>query len=353
VVAKLRNPDAVAVPASRPLANWDGCSLLTTALGDLDPKKVKLDHRGHSQFDSCSADERTGQDSSTPLGSVEITYDSDPLSGPNRKPQQVGDKTANVTDGSLCGVDWGLGPSGSPDKLTGTTVVSVTLPGCDKAKALAVKVQKALAGPAPSDGKPQRPLLYGAGESDNTGVGPCLDFSISDGTCAPYQPFALPASFNDWFPVTDNQPAIGCAIASDAVKEVFGDAFHAVIWGQHCFFVEPTHALTITIDVATVYAPVRYGSDPTLYADIRTTTVSGKQAKSFTDNLKTTRPGGLTYDEYSVYVSPHNDINQPGMIAGLIKAARVRGSAQDAKPDISRLKDLDQVMAKIIAKYVK
>jgi len=352
VVAKLGNPDAVAVPASRPLANWDGCSLLTKALGDLDPKKVKLDHRGHSQFDSCSADEQTGQDSSTPLGSVEMKYDSDPLSGANRKPQQVGDKTADVSDGSLCGVYWGLGASGSPDPLRGTTVVAVTLPGCDAAKALAVKIQKVLAGPAPSGAKPQRPLLYGAGDPDNDGVGGCLDFSVSDGACVPYQPFALPASFNDWFPAANSQPAIGCAIASDAVQEVFGDAYHAVVWGQHCFFVEPTHAFTITIDAATVYAPVRYGSDPSLYSNIQTVTVSGKQAKSFTDTPKSVKPGGPAYDEYNVYVSPHNDINQPGMIAGIAKATPVRGSAQDAQPDISRLKDLDQVMAKIIAKYV-
>ncbi|QUQ67694.1 DUF3558 family protein [Kutzneria sp. CA-103260] len=354
VVAKLGNPDAVTVAASRPLANWDGCSLLTKALGDLDPKKVKLDHGDAlAPLDGCSAKREDSKDSSTDLGRVDLKYDSDPLTGANRKPQQVGDKTANVYDGgNFCDVSWGLGPSGSPEKLSNTTVVSVQLKDCDSAKALAVKIQQALAGPAPSGGKPQRPLLYRPNEPDNDGVGGCLDFSVHDGNCVPYQPFALPASFNDWFRASDAQPSIGCAIATDAVKEVFGDSYHAVVWGQHCFFVEPTHALTITIDVATVYSPVRYGSDPSLYSNIQTTTVSGKQAKTFNDTVKTAKPGEPAYDEYSVYVSPHNDINQPGMIAGIIKATPARGSSQDAKPDVSRLKDLDQVMTKIIAKYV-
>ena len=354
VVAKLGNPDAVTVPASRPLATWDGCSLLTKALGSLDGKKIKLDlPSAASPYDSCSVDQEDGKDSTTRLGSVELKYDSDPLSGANRTPQQVGDKTANVYDGgSLCGVSWGLGASGSPDSLRGTAVVDVTVKGCDAAKALAVKIQQVLAGPAPAGARPQRPLLYGSTEPDTDAVGACLDFSVNDGNCVPYQPFTLPASFADWFPATDSQPSIGCALAVDAVKEVFGDAFKPVVWGQHCFFVEPTHSLTITIDVATVYTPARYGADPSLYSNQQTVTVSGKQAKAFTDTRPGAKPGEPAYDEYDVYVSPHNDISQPGMIAGLAKADKARGGPESTKPDISRLHNLDQVMTKIIAKYV-
>ncbi|MFI9382253.1 DUF3558 family protein [Kutzneria sp. NPDC052558] len=356
VIGKLGNPDAVTVPASRPLANWDGCSLLTRALGDLDPKKVKLEHSDSlAPLDGCLARPADSKDVSDKVGQVDLKYGSDPLSGANRKPEPVGDKTANVFDGgNFCDVSWGLGPSGSPEKLNDTTVVDVKMKDCDSAKALAVKIQKVLAGPAPSGDKPQRPLLYGPDDPDSVGVGACLDFSVHDGNCVPYRPFTLPASFADWFPETDTQPSIGCAIAVDAVKAVFGDTFAPVVWGQHCFFVEPTHALTITIDVATVYAPARYGSDPSLYSNIRTTTVSGKQAKTFTDTVRGAKPGEPAYGEYDVYVSPSDNINQPGMIAGLIKADRPRGSGSsgDVKPDISRLKDLDQVMAKIIAKYV-
>ena len=355
VVAKLGNPDAVTVPASRPLAAWEGCSLLTTALGNLDGKKIKLDRTEvTSPFDSCSVAEQTGQDSTTPLGELSLKYDSDPLSGANRKPQPVGDKTANVYDmGDNCDVSWGLGPSGSPDSLYGTAVVDVTLKGCDAAKALALKVQQVLAAPQPAAGKPQRPLLYGPNDPDTDVVGACLDFSQHDGNCVPYQPFTLPAKFADWFPATDHQPSIGCAIAADAVKEVFGDAYKPVVWGEHCFFVEPTHSLSITIDVATTYTPVRYGADPSLYSNIKTTTVSGKQAKSFTDTVHGAKPGEPPYDEYDVYVSPHNNINQPGMIAGIAKADKPRGSSEDTKPDIGKLQNLDQVMAKIIATYVK
>ena len=125
-----------------------------------------------------------------------------------------------------------------------------------------------------------------------------------------------------------------------------------MVWGQHCFFVEPTHSLTITIDVATVYTPARYGADPSLYSNQQTVTVSGKQAKAFTDTRPGAKPGEPAYDEYDVYVSPHNDISQPGMIAGLAKADKARGGPESTKPDISRLHNLDQVMTKIIAKYV-
>jgi hypothetical protein len=355
VIGKLGNPDAVAMPASRPLGNWDGCSLLTTALPDLDAKKVKLDmDSARSPYDSCSASQDDGKGTSTSLGQVEVKYDSDPLAGANRTPRQVGDKTANVSDMSTnCYVEWGLGPSGSPDKLYGTVVIEVKLKGCDAATALAVKIQKALAGAAPNNDKPQRPLLYKPDEPDTAAVGACIDFSQNDGYCAPYQPFKLPASFAEWFPSTDAQPAIGCAIAVDAVKEVFGDAFKPVVWGQHCFFVEPTHALTITIDVATQYAPAKYGARPDLYSNVQTMTVSGKQAKAFTNTIHTTKPGHPAYDEYDVYVSPRNDINQPGMIAGLAQASTPRGSNQDAVADVSKLHELDKVMAKIIAQYVK
>ncbi|GAA3437419.1 DUF3558 family protein [Kutzneria kofuensis] len=354
VIGKLGNPDSVTVPASRPLANWDGCSLLTAALPDLDPKKVRLEmDSARSPYDSCSASQDDGKGTSTSLGQVEVKYDSDPLSGANRTPRQVGDKTANVSDMSTsCYVEWGLGPSGSPDKLYDTVTVEVKLKGCDAATALAVKIQKALAGPAPTGGKPQRPLVYRPDEPDTDAVGACLDFAMDDGNCAPYQPFTLPASFAQWFPSTDDQPAIGCALAVDAVKEVFGDAFKPVVWGQHCFFVEPTHALTITIDVSTQYAPAKYGANPQLFSNVQTVAVSGKQAKAFTNTIHTSKPGHPAYDEYDVYVSPHNNIEQPGMIAGLAQARTPRGSNQDAVADVSKLHDLDKVMAKIIAKYV-
>jgi hypothetical protein len=355
VIAKLGNPDAATMPASRPLGNWDGCSLLTAALPDLDPKKTTLDfYSAQSPYDSCSARQDDGNGKSSDLGDLEIKYDSDPLSGANRTPKQVGDKTANVSDMSTsCYVEWGLGPSGSADKLYDTVVVEVKLKGCDKATALAVKVQKALAGQAPGNAKPQRPLLYKPDEPDTAAVGACIDFSQNDGNCAPYQPFTLPASFDAWFPSTDSQPAIGCALAVDAVREVFGDAYKPVVWGQHCFFVEPTHAMTITIDLATVYAPAKYGAREDLYSNVQTVTVSGKQAKSFTNTVHSGKPGEAPYNEYDIYVSPHNDINQPGMIAGLIQASPPRGSNEDAVADVSKLHDLDKVMAKIIADHVK
>jgi hypothetical protein len=347
VVSKLGNPDAVTVPASRLLADWDGCSLLAKAVGQL-PDKAKLElGNGKSRFDSC----QVSQEGSFDQPAVQLEYGTDPLSGRGVKAQQVGDKTADV-DGSLssCYVRWAVGPSGS-DAAHNTVVAQVSLKDCGAATALAVKVQQALAGAAPSSDHPQRPLLYGANDPDSTAVGACADFHEQDG-CVPYQPFTLPSSFQDWFPATEDSPAIGCAIAVDAVKAVYGDAFKPVVWGQHCVFVEPTHAVVIIIDVSTSNIPARYGVQNDIYANQATNPVAGKQAKEFTDIVKGAKPGEPTYGEYDVYVSPYNDITKLGMIAGQAHAYPARGTTQDAKPDVSRLHDLDQVMTKIIAKYV-
>ncbi|MFC0432342.1 hypothetical protein [Kutzneria buriramensis] len=348
VVSKLGNPGAVTLPASRPLANWDGCSLLAKAVGQL-PDKAKLElGTGKSKFDSCLVNQEGTSDNAA----VQLEYGTDPLAGHGVKPQQVGDKTADVDgSGSSCYVRWAVGPSGS-DSDHNTVVAQVSLKDCDAATALAAKVQKALAGPSPSSENPQRPLLYGANDPDSAEVGACLDFHDADSTCVPYQPFTLPSSFQDWFPAAEDSPAIGCAVAVDAVKAVYGDSFKPVVWGQHCIFVEPTHSMMIIIDVSTANTPARYGVQTDLYGDQTTNPVSGKQAKEFTGTVANARPGEPAYDEYDVYVSPYNDITRPGMIAGQAHAYPARGAAQDAKPDISKLHDLDQVMTKIIAKYV-
>ncbi|QUQ67693.1 hypothetical protein [Kutzneria sp. CA-103260] len=348
VVAKLGNPDAVAVPASRPLAGWDGCSLLDKALGGLDPKAKVQQDVVETPFDTCSVVDATPR---TPKATLDMQYTSDPLSGLNRTPRQVGDKTANVDDlGSTCDVAWAVGPSGS-DQSHNTAVVSVRLKGCDAATALAVKVQQALAGPTPSNDKPQRPLVYGANDPDTEAVGACVDFQSHDGSCRPYQPITLPRSFSQWFAAANTQTSIACAISVDAVHQVYGDAFKPVLSGDFCYYVEPTHALLLSFDVSTVYKPGDYGNRPDLYANVRTTTVSGKQAKTFTDSIKGAKPGQPTYHEYDVYVSPFNDLTRNGMIAAEAQATIPRGGGFGDPLDVSRLHDLDQVMAKIIAKY--
>ena len=344
VAAKLGNPDAVAVPASRPLAGWDGCSLLEKAVGGFDVKaKVRQDLLD-SPFDTCGVEPPTGSRTAT----VDLEYTTDPLSGLNRTPRQVGDKTAEIDDqGSTCFVSWSVGPS----PANNAAVVSVRMKGCDDAMALAVKVQQVLAGPAPS-GQPQRPLLYGANDPDTDAAGACVDYFADNGVCVPYQPFTLPASFNDWFPTTDHQPSISCAIAADAVRQVYGDTFKPVVVGDFCVFVEPTHALTLSFDATTAFPPANYGTRPDLYADQQTVTVSGKQAKTFTDIDSGAKPGQPRYRSYEVYVSPYNDLGRNGLIAGEAEASVPRGGDVSDPVDVSKLHNLDQVMTKIIANHV-
>ncbi|MFC0432343.1 hypothetical protein [Kutzneria buriramensis] len=345
-IAKLGNPDAVAVPASRPFANWDGCTLLEKALGGFDAK-TKLRHDlVDSRFDTCGVGESPAQD-----GTIDITYATDPLSGNIPTRRQVGDKTAAIsTGGGACTVLWGAGPSGS-DQEHDTVEIDVRGRTCDAAVALAVKAQQVLAGPPPSNDKPQRPLLYGTNDPDSAAAGACVDFQHGDVDCEPYQPITLPSSFADWFAGSD-QKSISCAISVDAVREVYGDAFKPVLQGDFCYYVEPTHAVLLRIDVSKQFRPGDYGNRPDLYANVQTTTVSGKQAKTFTDSFKAAKPAAPTYHEYDVYVSPFNDLAKDGMITGQAEATVPRGGDVTKPMDVSRLHDLDRVMAKIIAKYV-
>jgi hypothetical protein len=215
-----------------------------------------------------------------------------------------------------------------------------------------VKVQQALAGPAPSNEKPQRPLLYGANDPDSTAVGACVEFQHGDNTCAPYQPITLPKSLSQWLAAGNTQPSVACAISVDAVRQVYGDTFKPVLSGDFCYYVEPTHVLLLSFDVSAVYKPGDYGNRPDLYANVQTTTVSGKQAKTFTDSVKGAKPGQPAYHEYDVYVSPFNDLTRSGMVAASAEATVPRGGEVGGPYDVSRLHDLDQAMAKVIASYV-
>jgi hypothetical protein len=104
----------------------------------------------------------------------------------------------------------------------------------------------------------------------------------------------------------------------------------------------------LSFDAATMLRPGDYGNRPDLYGNVKTTTVSGKQAKTFTDITA----GQPNYQEYDVYVSPFNDLDKNGMITADAKAFVPRGGQFGGPGDVSRRHDLDQVMAKIIASYL-
>lgn len=349
VASKLADPDKLTVdPTTRPLSGWDGCALLESALGqDLGSFDARRSS-GTSALDGCSASPKTDKASSPPFTfTVEIKYNDDPLRN-SQQNRTVGDKQASVSPNSgLCSLTWNQGPSGVADKLYNSAVVKVYgPPDCDKTTDLATKIVQKLGAAPPKPVAPQRPLLYTADQPDNDAPGACADF-VSSGSnqgCNPYQPVNVPSPPDQILAAGAQDPAIGCALAADAVREVYGTSLQPVTWASHCFFVEPTHALTLMIDVDNRYAPNEYGNEPSLYANRQTVSVAGKQAVSFTV------ANGTHYD---IYVSPTNKIDSPGMVSAEAQVTRPRGTNDDVQPDTSKLKPLDDVMAKIVSKYFK
>lgn len=341
---KLKNPDALKLSAPRPMANWDSCSLLAQALGD---KASTYTLNPASGLDKCGASAKpvNGKiDFKAPKPSLEIGYDSDPMKGALH-PTQAGGKPADQSgSAALCRLSVDNGPSGAPDELYAHVVLKVSYGTCDQTSQLATGLVTAMNGQPPSLGEPQSQLLYAAGEPDDPEPGACLDFVGQPGVvCNPYVPTSIPGSTADLLAKADANRNVACAMAKDPMQAAFPD-LKPVTWGAHCFFVGPAHTLEIYFDVSAANHPADYGKDPSLYQDRKTSTVSGHPAVSF-------RASG----EYYVYVSPGQDLNQNGIVAGIVKVFPPRGSGDATRKmtvDQATTTAVDQVMAKIVAAYV-
>ncbi|MGH3914995.1 MAG: hypothetical protein ACRDTC_16550, partial [Pseudonocardiaceae bacterium] len=187
---KLANPDSLrADRAVRPLSQWDGCSLLATALGDrTEQYTLELDD-GVPGLDGCDASR--GED---PELSLTMSYGWDPAryAGANRK--QLGGRTVAVAEPELAGpgrpyclVSWSNGPASAIRALS-DQVIEVRAPDCPQAEQLAAAVISGHDTAPPTAAVPQ-PLLYRPDEPDTAATGPCIDDFDGDkpGRCTPYR----------------------------------------------------------------------------------------------------------------------------------------------------------------------
>lgn len=182
---KLANPHSLqADPLILPLSQWDGCSLLATALGDRAGQyTLKLDE-GVPGLDGCEASR--GNDRELSL-KISYTWDPAQYAGPNGK--QIGGRTVDVAEPNEfgCQARWTNGPA-TAIKVFSDQVIEVQAPDCPQAEQLTAAVMSIPSTAAPT-AEIQRPLLYRPDEPDTAATGPCIDDVDGDkpGRCTPYR----------------------------------------------------------------------------------------------------------------------------------------------------------------------
>jgi hypothetical protein len=334
------NPDAMAVdPTARPLAGWDGCTLYAAAGGQTTDTAVGS--IGTSALDSCASTDRKHAKSR-----LAIEYDQDPLAQhPDAVRQIQGHQVAVDNLSADCQLSWSQGPSGVPERLYNQTVLTLHDDTCDDAAATAEKMLAALAGSPPPASALQRPLVYRVGEPDDAAPGACVDYSNggSAAGCEPYNGVPAAIARGDLAGAGAANPAVNCAIAQDAVKQVLGPDMEAVLWGEHCFFVEKDkHTREVIVDMSDANAPDDYGRDPSLYQQRHQESFAGVPGVAF-------GAGPSEYDVYLTTAGPGGDTSQPGYIGIQTQVFAPRGSQPTAPADTSQLLSWTTRIATIIA----
>ncbi|WP_020669035.1 hypothetical protein [Amycolatopsis nigrescens] len=350
-VAKLQNPDALTVDnTKRPFSAWDGCFFMAQLLGPEAEKHTYEPEGTKDEFSGCRAQPKRveGQPPSAQQSpELEAHYDKwDPSSSDVAR--DVAGKPGIVNDyRSNCKLSWNHGDSGAGNEWFGSLVFELTAANCDIAAQLAEKVV-ATAGQAPSDAdaKPQRPLLYKADENDSGALGACVDFGATGGQsdCEPFKEGTpVPKGTDELLAASDENRHVQCAVFKDTVLAVYGPSFQPITWGAHCFFVEPTHTMLLTVNVDGENAPGEYGNRPDLYVERQVVQVAGKQTVSFYDTGK---------KAYDLYVSPYNDLNRRGNVHIQAETLTGRGVERiEPQPDPAKLKLADQVITQVVQKY--
>jgi hypothetical protein len=137
---------------------------------------------------------------------------------------------------------------------------------------------------------------------------------------------------------------VQCAVFDQAVTSLFGSSFHALTWGEHCFFVEPTHTLQLRVNVDNENPPSDYGTKSDLWTDRQETTIAGKPAITFWDTHK---------KAFDIYSSPYNDLTRNGNVHIYVEARQGRGDGarKDIKLDPAKAETAKQVIEQVTQKY--
>lgn len=349
-VAKLQQPDTLTIdPAKRPGAAWDGCYLLAQALADQAPHYTYQPTGVRDPFSGCDTSKKPDKDSTPDLSStpkLEVAYDQTPTNP--EQTRQIGGKAAEVrTYTNSCALIWNQADSGTGNQWFAALVVKLTAATCDTAAQLAEKAVT-LYDQAPDDAAatPQRPLLYRPEDNDNPGPGACADFGAlgAGPDCEPYHEVSVPNGIDTIMQAAATNRNVQCAVFHDAVTTLFGSSFNALTWGEHCFFVEPTHTLELRVNVDNQNPPGDYGTNTSLWTDRQETTIAGKPAITFWDTHK---------KDFDIYLSPYNDLSRNGNLHIHIEAKQGRGEGahKNITLDPTKVETAKQVIEQVTQKH--
>lgn len=340
---KLANPDLLQADRTvLPLSQWDGCSLLATALGDRAGQYTLTLDDGVPSLDGCDASR--GDDREL---SLKISYTWDPAQyvGPNGK--QLGGRTVDVSEPNEfgCRARWSNGPA-TAIKVFSDQVIEVQAPDCPQAEQLAVAVMSIPSTAAPT-AEIQQLLLYRPDEPDTAATGPCIDDVDGDkpGRCTPYREVSIPRGGRELILAGATDPNVECAVALEPVRAYLGTQMAPTTDGSSCYFLESTHAIRVEVDFSGLYVPDHYGTEADLFQNRKKIDVAGYPAIYFESELRDIRT------EYHIFASPRYDTSTPGYVRTTLSLELPRGAPSGTRIDTTRVPLLEKIMADIMSTH--
>lgn len=238
-----------------------------------------------------------------------------------------------------CEITWKHGSSSVRDKLRADIVFTLSGRPCDTLEPMAETIMSAADSvPAEPAARPQRPLTYRPNDVDDGEPGACVDFNGDIG-CAPYAQVGVPqGGLGPIVEAAGQDPNVFCAAAADAVSKRRRDMRPVTFSGQ-CFFVEPTHSIQLSVHV--FRDPPGMGAASPVCGDSAEVDLAGTAGFVCADT---------DMAKHSVYLSPADDIQQPGALALTATLLPPRGDL-DADPTWEQAKvDVVQKIAEDIAR---
>ncbi|MFC4950551.1 hypothetical protein ACFPFQ_44600 [Pseudonocardia sp. GCM10023141] len=312
----LQSPDALPANA-RAYGKWDGCFLVAATLGEAG-KDYDYEPNGiYDEFSGCSTSLRDSADSGPRMN---LRYDV-ALTAKETTGTLAGHPVERTTGTKYCSYKWVQGSSGVDNKWVGAAVIQMTGNDCETVEKSAAQVMAQIEqAPPASTVALQRPLLYGPDDNDTGALGACADFSASNAgdDCTPYDgKLVVSGTPQDILTAGDKDRNMQCAVFQDALKAHLGADLTPISWGAHCFFVQPSHALQVQVNLSASFPAGDYGKNNGPDAEQQTTEFGGKPAITFYGGQRSS---------YDIYLSPAGDLAAKGHLHIRLEPGAVRGA---------------------------
>jgi hypothetical protein len=321
---RLARPETLRPGANRPMASWDPCAALGSALDD--PYGYHLSHQSTGDYgiDGCVADPAR-----TPISqAIRLTlgYGRAHTGG---VPTRIAGRRTVVRDApAVCTVQWSNGPAG----VGAEQLMELSAPDCPRAEQLVAPVLR-----APTAGSTvvaRHGLLYRPDEPDLPVAGACGFYTTDPARCQPYVAVTVPGRAAELVRAAATDLHVNCAIAVDAVRERVGAGHRPVVDDAvGCVFVEPTR----TTRVAVRLVPGRGRSEP----DATSASIVGLPVRTVEWEERPWRVRRLDV------ALPHG-----GTLSVTAYASAKAGSTRDAPVDPAQLDIADTVAGQIVATHL-